>query len=67
MNMLTLYHKIVVFQWVIGFLGAWMIFSMVTSSTLEIINSSVEIEARIVETYPIIKKPESLEMLKPFE
>lgn len=68
-NNMSLHNKIVVFQWVLGFLGAWAIMVSVSSmkedtSTL----SPVEVvQAKQVDTIEILKDKESLTTLKPLK
>lgn len=60
---LSLAQKIVIVQWFLGFMGAWLIFSTVSTLKTELQNSS-ETEIRIVETTPVIQAPHPLKDLK---
>jgi len=60
---LSLAQKIVIVQWVLGFMGAWLVFSTV-SSVKDSINGASEADVRIVETTPMIKAPYPLKTLQ---
>lgn len=60
---MNLRQKIILFQWFLGFLGAGVIFGLVsTAQTLA--TPPIVVEARTVQEYPVIIIPQRLETVK---